>query len=541
MRPFTTSLSSLASAGTRWLLVSVLACTLGGGRAFAQEEAAAGGAEESTFIREYRVRGAKQLPPIAVEEAVYPYLGPARTVEDVEGARAALEKAYQDKGYQTVSVEIPQQEVRGGIVYLQVTENKIGRLRVKGARYFSLEQIKRGAPSLAEGKVPNFNDVARDIVSLNQLNDRRITPTLRPGVEPGTVDVDLEVKDTFPLHGSLELNNRYSANTTPLRLNGALSYSNLWHLGHTAGFSFQIAPERLDDAVVYSGYYIARIPGVDWVSLMFQGTRQNSNVSTLGGGAVAGNGEILGGRLLFTLPNREIPGFYHSLSAGLDYKNFEQDLDIAGATTGTPVTYWPFTIDYNAAIAGQKSTTELGLSVVFGFASLAGSDELEFDNRRYNSDGSFFYVRYNAAHTHDLPLGFQVFGQVQGQLSGEPLVDSEQFAGGGLDTVRGYLESTVLGDNALIGSFELRSPTLPAVWGLNEWRIYGFTEGGSLTINDPLPEQTSRFNLASVGAGSRIRLLKHLNGSVDLGVPLITQADAPAGDARVTFRLWGDF
>ncbi len=70
--------------------------------------------------------------------------------------------------------------------------------------------------------MPNFNDVAREIVSLNQMADRRVTPTLKPGVESGTMDVDLNVKDTFPLHGSLESNNRYSANTTPLRLNGSL-------------------------------------------------------------------------------------------------------------------------------------------------------------------------------------------------------------------------------------------------------------------------------------------------------------------------------
>ncbi len=528
-------------------LALILACTQGpllaneSAPAADQAPAAAAAAADSTFIREYRVKGAKQLPPIQVEEAVYPYLGPARTADDVEKARAALEKAYQDKGYQTVSVEIPPQDVRGGVVFLQVTENKVGRLRVKGSRYFSIDQIKRGAPSLAEGKVPNFNDVARDIVSLNQMNDRRITPTLRPGVEPGTVDVDLEVKDTFPLHGSLELNNRYSANTTPLRLNGAISYTNLWQLGHTIGFSFQIAPENLDDAVVYSGYYIARIPGVDWFGLMIQGTRQNSNVSTLGGGASAGNGEMVGVRLLFTLPAPNTTGFYHSLSVGLDYKDFEQDLTIAGATIGTPIQYLPFSLDYNAALATEQSTTELGASIVFSAGALNGSDGIEFDNRRYNSDGSFFYLRGNLAHTHELPLGFQAYGQVQGQVSGEPLVDSEQFAGGGLDTVRGYLESQVLGDNALVGSFELRSPSLPKVFGIDEWRIYGFTEGGSLTINDPLPEQTSRFDLASVGAGSRIRFLKHFNGSLDLGVPLISQTDSPSGDARLTFRIWGDF
>jgi len=93
--------------------------------------------------------------------------------------------------------------------------------------------------ALAEGKVPNFNEITRDIISLNQWPDRRITPSLRPGVEPGTVDIDLNVEDSFPLHGSLELNNRYSADTTPLRLSASLSCGNLWQAGHTIGASFQ--------------------------------------------------------------------------------------------------------------------------------------------------------------------------------------------------------------------------------------------------------------------------------------------------------------
>ena len=36
------------------------------------------------YIREYRVDGAKRLKNLEVEEAVYPFLGPARTPNDVE-------------------------------------------------------------------------------------------------------------------------------------------------------------------------------------------------------------------------------------------------------------------------------------------------------------------------------------------------------------------------------------------------------------------------------------------------------------------------
>ena len=491
------------------------------------------------YIQEYRVLGAKQLPNIEVEEAVYPYLGPGRTEQDVEQARASLEKAYQDKGFQTVTVQVPQQTGRGGIIILQVVEAKVGRLRVRGSRFFSIDKIKAKVPSLAEGQVPNFNDVSREIVGLNQMADRRVTPSLRAGVEPGTVDVDLEVKDTFPLHGSIELNNRYSANTTPLRLNGSISYNNLWQLGHTAGFSFQLAPERLADAMVYSAYYLAPVPGVNWLSLMVQGTRQNSNVSTLGGAAVAGNGEILGGRALITLPSGS--NFFHSLSAGLDYKHFKQDLMVGGELTGSPITYYPFSVFYSAAWVGKGYTTELNGGLTFAFANL-GSDSVEFDNRRYTAAGSFVYFRGDLSHTRDLPLGFQIYAQIQGQASGQSLVDSEQFSGGGLDTVRGYLESEVLGDSAAIGSFEFRSPSLLGWAGEgNEWRLYVFAEGGVLTLNNPLPEQQSQFDLASIGAGSRVRIFNHFNGSLDAGLPLISQSPTSAGDWLLTFRLWGDF
>ena len=45
--------------------------------------------------------------------------------------------------------------------------------------------------------------------------------------------------------------------------------------------------------------------------------------------------------------------------------------------------------------------------------------------------------------------------QAQLDVARLPLVNSEEFTAGGLDTVRGYLESEVLSDNGIIGSLEL--------------------------------------------------------------------------------------
>lgn len=496
--------------------------------------------EPQYYIQEYRVQGSRTLPPLAVEEAVYPYLGRGRTAADVEKARAALEKAYHDQGYQAVAVEVPPQDVAEGVVFLIVSENAVGRLRVRGARYFSPSAIKAQAPELAEGRVLNFTEVNRAVMRLNRLRDLRVTPELKPGAEPGTVDVDLKVDDSLPLHGSIELNNRYSANTTPLRLNGSIGYENLWQRGHAAGFSFQVAPENPDDATVYSAYYLARFREIDWLSLLLQGTKQNSDVSTLGGVAVAGRGSVLGFRLLAALPGSE--KFFHSLSAGVDWKKFDEKIVLGGQELSTPIEYYPLSVNYGAAWMGKGRLTELNAGLNFGLRGL-GSNRAEFDAKRYNATGSYLALRGDLAHTHDLPGGAQLFAKVQGQASGDTLINSEQYSGGGVGTVRGYLESSAMGDSAILGTLELRSPSfIPAgEKKADEWRVYAFAEGGRLFLNDPLPEQQDAFSLLSIGVGSRIKWANRLSGGIDLAYPLRALNDTGEGDWQLSFRLGAEF
>jgi hypothetical protein len=95
-------------------------------------------------IDDFAVQGADKLPEIDIEEAIYPFLGPNKSADDVEKARAALEKAYHDKGYQTVSVSVPEQNAQRKVITLKVTELKVGRLRVKNSRYSMSTRSRTG-------------------------------------------------------------------------------------------------------------------------------------------------------------------------------------------------------------------------------------------------------------------------------------------------------------------------------------------------------------------------------------------------------------
>jgi hemolysin activation/secretion protein len=493
----------------------------------------------SLTINEFTVTGNHLLSEDEVDNAVYPYLGPGQTIQSVDAARAALQKVYNDKGYQTVAVEIPPQHVVGGVVILQVIEEPVGRLRVNGSRYFSLNKIKQQAPSLAPGTVPNFNQVKHDIIALNQWPDRQVIPVLQAGVAPRTVDVDLNVKDTFPLHGSLELNNRYSANTRPLRVNASLSYDNLFQRGDTVSLGYQVAPQDAHDAVVFSGSYLAHVPGFDGVTLLLYGLESNSNVATVGSINVVGKGQVIGLRAILPLPGAA--GFFDNLSAGIDYKHFDQNINLGHATTPTPITYYPLTAAYSATWQGVSGQTQLDLAPTLNIRGL-GSGPGNFDNKRYQSESNFIYLRGDLSRLENLPAGFQALLKTQFQIANQPLINTEQFSAGGQDTVRGYLESEVLGDNAILGSLEIRTPPLDVLGPkVNDWRIFAFSEGGQASILQPDQQQQAIFDLASVGAGTRIELVDHLNGQIDLALPLMTSVDTRAGHPRVEFRVWVAF
>lgn len=516
--------------------------------AFSQpvEEAATAAPSPVFYVKEYRISGSTKLSTLEIQRTVYPYLGPARTAEDVEKARQAIEKAYRGKNYQTISVLIPQQDPRFGIIRFEVVEGKVARLRVHGAKWFLPSGIKKAVPSLAEGQVPDLNQTEKEIVALNKLADRRVTPSLKAGSEPGTVDIDLTVEDKMPLHGSIELNNRYSADTTKLRLNGSLSYGNLWQRGHTIGGSFQLAPENTDDSLVYSAYYLSRIN--QGVSLMLQGTKQESDISTLGGTtAVAGAGEILSLRAMFDLPLGK--DFYQTFTLGLDWKNLKETTYAGNGgliLREAPIEYFPLSASYSASFFGKDRFTDLNLTATLHLRGFGGTNDNDFDSKRVHSRASFFYLRGDISHTIDLANDSQLFGKLQGQLADGPLVNAEQFSGGGLGSARGYLESAALGDNGAFATFEYRTPSFIGAEDKNgkrrdEWRIHAFLEGGLLGIYDALPGQDSTTTFASFGVGTRFKYADHFHGSVDLAFPLLDIGTTDALDPLITFRGWADF
>jgi hemolysin activation/secretion protein len=499
--------------------------------------------ERRVDIDAYDIDGNTKLDQESIESAVYPYLGPQRTRTDVESARAALEHAYQDRGYQSVVVEIPPQTVTNGIVRLHVVEAPVGRLRVVGSHYYLPSAIKEQLPALAEGNVPNLQEAQTEINNLNRLPDRRVTPTLKPGTVPGTIDVDLHVTDNLPLHGSAEINNDSSPNTEPLRAIATVHYDNLWQMGESAAFTFLRAPQNVHSGQVFSGSYLAPVWATDW-NILAYGYQSNSNVNTLGGTNVLGNGYAAGLRGILQLPS--FGDFAQTFNFGVDFKHFLEGITFGTSGTTATIGYWPVTAVYNLNWVTPDAEVTTSTTLVLGTRGL-GSSPAEFENNRAFATGDFVHLGADVAYTQHLP--FETLGVLRfaGQIADQPLVSSEQFAAGGLTSVRGYLQSEAIGDDGLLESNEIRSPSFAHFvdselgdWitpGIDDWRVYAFSDLARVWIIGALPGQTNMFTLESIGAGMRIAALNHLLGVVDVALPLRSGPATPARNPRITFSV----
>ncbi len=502
-------------------------------------------APDSFDIAAFDVTGVTMLDAITVENTIAPFSGPNRTAADVEAARQALEDAYKAKGFESAFVEIPPQpneEFVSGIVLLQVTEARVGQVRVTGSKYHALTIVEAQVPALTPGTVPNFTAAQAQLAEANRFPDREVTPSIKAGTEPGTIDVDLKVRDSLPLHASIDFNNDHNNATEPLRVGVSARYTNLWQLGHTITGTYLVAPEQPEQLQVFSGSYLAPILGSRW-SILAYGYTSNSNVAALGGTQVLGNGYAIGIRGIYRLPGtRE-----QSIAFGFDYKDFKEDIAIPDADPTkppaliqTPIAYVPMVITYSTQFGSAPGIGNLSIGMTAGLRGVA-SDEAAVQVRRFDAIGNFVHLNLEADYTRGFGSDFIVYGRLVGQLADSPLVTNEQFSIGGLTSVRGYFQSEAVGDSGINGTLELRSPSFNLASFVDDLRLFAFTDAGYVSVLSPLPDQQVDFTLVSVGGGARFQFTRFFGGYLGYGVALTDGVETLVGEGQFIFSVKAEF
>lgn len=504
----------------------------------------------SFSIDSFELRGNSLLDEMTVERTVYPFLGEGRGIADVEAARDALQARYREAGYPSVVVDIPEQSAFSGVIRLEIRENVVRQVEVSGADYFSARDIRRALPSLQEGTVMNYPQVRSEISQLNRANpDLGITPVIKGGARPGEVDVELKVEDALPVHASLELNNRYAADTSHLRGQASLSYGNLWQKNHNASLSYQFSPEKTEEVKALVGTYVMPV-GDAADKLAFYGVKSESSSLPAGVLSVLGDGYIYGLRWIHPMEAR--PSYFHSMTLGFDYKDFSDSIALDDSTDiETPISYGQASLEYNGNLVPATEEGELAPAYETHFSIGAtmgpGGGMNNVDEFQEKADGakpSYAYVRESIEHSQRLPLALEAYLKLEAQQTGATLISNEQFTLGGADSVRGYLESQVSGDIGQVMQAELRSmPLLQGQWLVDQLVVFAFRDWGyARLVTDYRPGgQAREQRIASYGLGLRLSLHDALKIDTAWAYPTVENGDVARGDELLHFSLICEF
>ena len=104
------------------------------------------------------------------------------------------------------------------------------------------------------------------------------------------------------------------------------------------------------------------------------------------------------------------------------------------------------------------------------------------------------------------------------QLSTSDLVPLEQFSIGGINSVRGYRQDVLLGNQGVFASAEVRIPLYRWSNNQNTFSLIPFVDFGTVWGDSAQLEEDT---LVSFGAGIQLALSDRLRARLDYGIPLI--------------------
>jgi len=95
------------------------------------------------LIKEIRVEGATLIPQEVIEKITSEYENKELSLKDMQKVADLITDEYRKKGYVTSRAYIPPQTIRNNILIIRVVEGELGRLEIKGNRYFKTSLLEK--------------------------------------------------------------------------------------------------------------------------------------------------------------------------------------------------------------------------------------------------------------------------------------------------------------------------------------------------------------------------------------------------------------
>jgi hemolysin activation/secretion protein len=399
-----------------------------------------------------------------------------------------------------VDAIVPQQDVTSGTVQILILQGHLAQVRAEGNRFFP-DKIFTSAIGSQPGDELSQSRLLGDVDWLNENPFHKTDLVLQPGARFGDTDVVLQTQDEFParLYAGYE--------NSGVRSTGGNRYLAGLNTGNTLGLDDQLnyqitTSDNFSRFSADSGSYTLPLPWHNTLTLF--GNWSNTRVQTDNNISQDGEAWQLSGRYQIPLPR--CGQATSSVILGADFKRTNTNADFGGNRVfASDVDVVQFMAGYDLTLTEPHGVTNASLEGYLSPGHLGGQDDhAAYESARAGSDDQYEYARLTVDHTCDLPLRMAWVSRFVGQLSSGPLLGSEELGVGGIDSVRGYYEREGNGDNGVIFSNEIHSPSA-SIFSIaghkDQLYLLGFLDYGVAWTRDAGANQPGQENFLGAGPG----------------------------------------
>ncbi|ELS31888.1 ShlB/FhaC/HecB family hemolysin secretion/activation protein [Pseudanabaena biceps] len=472
-------------------------------------------------IKQIKIVGSSILTSTEIESLTAPLQNRAITFSQLQEVADKISAIYQDRNYITSRAVLAPQDIKDGVVIIQVREGSLERVDVKRAGNVSgrLNDEYIRDRVLQSASVPLSFAKLEDALQL--LRADPLIGDIRANLTTGSQENQSILQITFSEAQSFSIRpffDNYGNSSTGIYRVGV----NLQELNSTGnGDPLLLGYTRSGSADVYQLNYTYPI---------------DSRGGTIGLSFAAGQNPIVEPpfdslniktdsqtyELAYRQPLMRSPREEFALGASIaiensnsyfnnrsfNFQNFKFD-DGQSQSRVLRLTQDYLSRDPRGAWA-LRSTFNLGLGILGATIRNDGSP-----------DGRFFYWIGQVLRVEQLGADKDTlaFFRLNLQLSGNQLLSLNRFSIGGAQSIRGYRQNQLSGDSGIQASAELQFPIIRDSEGISLVKLLPFIEAGTIWNSSGI--NSSPQSLLGIGMGATYQPIPKLLLRLDYGIPLV--------------------
>ncbi len=469
-------------------------------------------------VSKFNIVGSTIFSRQELEAVLAPYIGKPLSFAELLQAADALTKLYVRQGYITSGAFIPPQALENGVVLIQIIEGSVDEIQVTGLKQLNPSYIRSRLQTAIAS--PLNQDKLLDALQLLQLDPliQNLSVELRARRRRGISILEVKVIEADPPAVQLTTDNQRSPSVGSVRRKIEFTFHNPLGVGDRlqVGYINTEGSNSLDNL----RYTIPINPRNGTLSFGHTHTIREiveEPFDLLQIESKTLNYEITYRQPILRFPNEEFAlgltaSVQDSKTTFLEGVPFPSGADGNGNTKISALRFFQeYSIRNSKQVFALRSEFSLGVDA-FG-ASLNSGDTPDSDFLAWRGQGQ--YLRLLSEE------GITLLVRTDIQLANEALVPLEQFSVGGQLSVRGYRQDTLLADNGVFASAEIRFPILRIPDWDSTLILSLFFDFGTVFNSRGSDIERDESTIYSVGLGLRFNIGENFNARVDYGIPLV--------------------